>query len=149
MAKNKTEFDEWDKCMASSKKWKSLGNAKLIRLAEEGETDGEFVKELAKRLDENMYPLSTKDSIEYTAKIMERFVNNTICPTEEFVDHVLYKYHRTLQTNLMKLCLAVINGMSTLSENQTDARNKYAVKAAREIMDLIRQNDVCIDYPCV
>lgn len=60
---------------------------------------------------------------------------------DAFVEQIVYRTHRTLQQNVMKLIVPLIEKWAGLKESEYDLRNEATVKLARKLISTTDKYD--------
>jgi hypothetical protein len=76
-------------------------------------------------------------SPEEMAQMIDEYVNshNDKEDREAFVDQVVYRTHRTLQQNVMRYVVALIEKYASLCDAEYDARNAASVRLSKKIVE--------------
>ena len=144
--------EEWNNRMIAEKKWNMVDLDALLTMADNGELSPEAGQELTKRVRQMTYPKTNKNNqqVEFVGRLLEDFVNNTICPKQELAEYMTsYKVHRTNQQSFFGLVMAFIRSYASIPDNCIDGRNQSACMAARQLMALIEENEVPVSFMCV
>lgn len=144
--------EEFDAKMVAEEKWSMVSYETLLNMAEEGKLSTEAGKELAKRSRQLVYPRTNKNNkqVEFVGRLLEDFVNNTICPKKELAEYMVSGHvHRTNQQSFFGLMMAILKAYAELPDSSQDARNKYACQSAKQLMNLIEKNELPISFPCI
>ena len=86
---------------------------------------------------ENELNYKEKQEVQQIIKELFRFVNKFDVPMEEFAQQVIYQ-HRTLQQNLMRLMIEVIDKWS--QQENYDLSNEKTIKLSKKIMEAIKED---------
>lgn len=86
---------------------------------------------------------------EEAADEISNFINIMGFDNKKFVAKMACE-HRTLQQTFTGICLSWLGHLSTLNENQYDARNEFSVKVAKEIAAALGNAGIRLDrLPCI
>jgi len=85
-----------------------------------------------------------KDDTQEVVNYLSHFVNNFNCPVEE-VTNLIMMEHRTLQQNLMRLIMKLIEKWS--QQEYYDLRNEGTIKLCKRIMEAVK-DDIYLPYRC-
>ena len=123
----------------------------LIDIANSDEfKDNKLISALANRLRWAVLPHDLDDGRdELFAEKCEDYVNSFTSDYKKVAKYLTHRTHRTLQQNFFKLVMTYINAFAELDDNMTDDRNKASHKLAKEIIRLLKENDINMGLPLI
>jgi hypothetical protein len=125
-----------------------LNNGQIVELLE-GDHDvtdmgREFLmKKVYERFKSTLCPRSGETNDDVFARFFSDYVNNCGHDEQKAADRMA-RDHRTLQSEMFKLCMAYIKNLAeNTKEGRFDPRNEYACKTSQKMLDYLDS----IDYP--